>query len=316
MNNVDFRRLDMTLLLVFHLLAETGKLTTAADRLGLTQSAVSHALKRLREITGDPLFERSHRGMRPTRRAEVLLPTVRQIIELSRSIVEPPEPFTPERAKGVVKIGAADMHQATLFRRSMRRMFDMAPGLQLRALRSYHQIDPDALIEGRTDIALGQGYGGRSLTVSRLLYRDPFVVLARQGHEAFLTQITPERYAGLLHLQTSPNSELTGRVDDALSNVGLRRRVVASLPLFSPTFCAMTGTDLVTVAPLTVARFQAGRYGLECHAPPVPLPPIVVEATMLTSRRSDPMLDFVMDVIVATGAEIAAELAQDPLGTA
>src|SRR5436190_17941758 len=114
LNQVDIRRLDMTLLLVFAELMKQRKLRTVGERLGLTQSAVSHALKRLRDLFGHELFLRRPHGVEPTARALELEPTIERILSLARAALTSKDDFDPAKVHSTLRVGMLDYEAAVL----------------------------------------------------------------------------------------------------------------------------------------------------------------------------------------------------------
>ena len=181
-NDVDIRRLDGGLLLVFRELLQRRRATEAAKRLGLSQSAVSHALSRLRELFGDPLFVRRPHGLEPTRRALELGPRVEALLDLAGGLLSGDDGFDHTASRRHFNLGAPG-YLATL----------AGPGL-LRALRREAPraavvwrtllLEPalSALRYGEIDVALGHFGLLLAGLQSETLYEDRYCVVARRDH--------------------------------------------------------------------------------------------------------------------------------------
>src|SRR5436190_3302768 len=130
-DSIDIRRLDMTLLLVFAELMRQRKLRAVGDRLGLTQSAVSHALKRLRDIFGHELFIRRPHGVDPTARALELEPKIDQILALARDAMMTEADFDPAKVRRTLRIGMLDYEASILGRMFLTSIGQAAPGLRI-----------------------------------------------------------------------------------------------------------------------------------------------------------------------------------------
>ena len=179
MNEIDIRRLDMTLLLVFSELMRHRKLTIVAHRLGLTQSTISHALRRLRDIFGDELFLRHAGGVEPTARARELETVVRDILEFTRKALDRQTAFAPGTASGVVRIAMPDLHCALMTPPVLDLFRHEAPGLQLSVRPLIRQQALDALAANETDLAIGHFMIGQEGFLSKILFEDHHVVIAR-----------------------------------------------------------------------------------------------------------------------------------------
>ncbi|MBV9968684.1 MAG: LysR family transcriptional regulator, partial [Xanthobacteraceae bacterium] len=182
MDPVDIRRIDMTLLLVFQELMRHRKLTVVAERLGLTQSTISHSLRRLRDLFGDELFLRRATGVEPTSRANELEPLIGNMIELARKALDRNEPFAPGRAAGVVRIAMPDLHAALLTPALIALFNREAPGLQLSIRPLIRQQALDALAANDIDLALGHFLRCQEGMTGRMLFEDDYVVVARRDH--------------------------------------------------------------------------------------------------------------------------------------
>src|SRR5437868_1968528 len=131
MDNIDIRRIDVTLLMVFQELMRARKMTVVAERMALTQSSISHALKRLREIFSDDLFVRLPHGLQPTARAEELETTVNAILDSLRSAVSGKDDFDPLHTRATIRMSMPDHHCALLAVPLLEHLRHAAPGLRL-----------------------------------------------------------------------------------------------------------------------------------------------------------------------------------------
>ncbi|MCA3575366.1 MAG: LysR family transcriptional regulator, partial [Aestuariivirga sp.] len=151
----ELRRLDLTLLLVFLGLLRHRKALDVASELGLTQSAISQAVKRLRDIFGDQLFLRRPHGMEPTATALALEGPVARAVEALRGALGAARAFEPHTASGHLRIAALDAEQTVVIPPLAARLRSLAPGLVLSVLPLGRRMAMEALAEGRADLALG-----------------------------------------------------------------------------------------------------------------------------------------------------------------
>lgn len=267
---IELRRLDMTLLLVFDGLLRERKATAVAERLGVTQSSVSHALKRLRDIFGDELFLRRPNGVEPTAQALALAPTIAQILELTRHALGGVAGFDPATAEGTLRIGGLDYHCALLAAPLLARLRQEAPGLTVSFRPAARRDALRALAADELDMALGYFWSLPEEYGAEALFEEGYTVVGRAGHPA-LRRLTLERYLQAEHLIVSLEGDLHGVADRALAAQGLSRRVVAAVPFFLPALAAVAGSDMLATLPERLVRSQAARFGLRRARPPIAL---------------------------------------------
>ncbi|MEZ5831607.1 MAG: LysR family transcriptional regulator [Dongiaceae bacterium] len=270
-SDVELRRLDLTLLLVFDAALRHRKLTAVAQQLGLTQPAISHALARLRDILGDPLFVRRASGVQPTPRALALAQPVELALTTLRDALQQGRRFDPGSAAREFRIAALDYAIAMLVPEFLSRFSMIAPGCRL-AFRSIgYEAGRAALANGSIDLILGiPAQTGPFL--QRTLMTEDFVVLARPGHPVISRKLDLARYLECGHLLVSAAGDARGSVDNALGKIGKERRVVAVVPQFLASFAAVAGSDMITTAPRRLARRHACAFGLKQYEVPFPLP--------------------------------------------
>ena len=270
-SDVELRRLDLTLLMVFDGALRHRKLTTVAKQLGLTQPAISHALTRLRDILGDPLFVRRANGVQPTPRALALAQPVAQALAILREALQQGRCFDPSCATREFRIAALDYAIAMLVPDFLARFSAIAPGSRL-AFRSLgYEESRAALAGGSIDLILGiPAPSGPFL--QRTLMTEDFVVLARPGHPIIGRKLDLARYVECGHLLVSAAGDTRGSVDNALAKIGKQRRVVAALPQFLAGFAAVAGSDMITTAPRRLAKRHAAAFSLRQFEVPFAMP--------------------------------------------
>lgn len=292
MNDIQLRRLDLGLLLVFEAVMQTGKLTRAAERLGLTQSAISHALTRLRDIFEDPLFVRRQQGVEPTPRARLLEPVIGKALALLRSALEQGRIFDPSKVERVIQIVALDAVISTIGPQLLECLASKAPGLRL-AFRSMGRLESiAALRSGDADLAVGVYARGLEGTTQTVLSTEHFVVVGRRGNPLLRDGLSLERWLELDHLVVSAAGDLVGAVDEALARRGLRRRVVAAIPQFSAAMTMAARSDTVVTVPAYMARAYADILQIEQHPPPIDMAPFDISVVRLARSVPDPVLDW------------------------
>lgn len=280
---IELRRLDLTLLLVFDEALRSRRLSAVAEKLGLTPSAVSHAVNRLRDIFGDPLFLRRPHGVEPTPRALGLEAPVQAALEALRTALAPAAPFDPTAAVRTFRIGAPD-HEATLFAPDLIGE-RAAPGLSYIFRPFTRQAALQALREGEIDLALGFLRGRPDGLSAVTLYEEGYAVVLRRGHPAAAAPLDLAAYTREAHVLVSPAGDLRGVVDDRLEDLGLVRRVAGATPYFMSALATVARTDLLATVPARLAQAQAAAFGLEVREPPLAIRSFPVQAAW--SRRGD-----------------------------
>jgi DNA-binding transcriptional LysR family regulator len=262
LSRTELRRLDLTLLLVFLGLLRHRKAAAVAGELGLTQSAVSQALKRLRDIFGDALFLRRPHGMEPTATALALEAPVAQAVETLRGALGFARRFDPAAAEGAVRIAALDAEQSCVIPALAARLRESAPGLRLSVLPLGRAQAVEALAEGRADLSIGFLWEVPDWISGEPLFDEGFLVAGRPEALPDAPAIGLDAYCRADHVLVSPGGDLRGIVDQRLEDMGLSRRVVLGLPAFLPALAAVAASGGLVTLPARLARGFAPGFGL------------------------------------------------------
>lgn len=253
--------IDLNLLVVLQILLETRSTTRAAQRLGKTQSAISHALRRLREMLQDPLLVRDGVGLVPTDRAVALEGPLNQFLEGARALVFDQPVFEPAQASGVLSLCASEYVLQTFLPALLGRLRREAPRLDLRCKppRTSEEI-AEQLMRGEVDVAFFVGQAPPHLRVRRL-FVDRFVSMVCADHPHKGASIGLEGFAAYPHIVTSPVGEGRGAFSVFLASQGCERRVALTVPQFFIGPQLLTGTDYVLTLPARLAAPLAVRGG-------------------------------------------------------
>ncbi|HNB25780.1 MAG TPA: LysR substrate-binding domain-containing protein [Alphaproteobacteria bacterium] len=287
----ELRRLDLTLLLVLDGALRQRKLSAVARQLGLTQPAISHALARLRDILGDPLFVRRANGVEPTPRALALAQPVAQAIALLRDTLQQGRQFDPATATRVFRVAALDYAISLLTPDFLARFSAEAPRCQVVFRSIGREAGHEALKTGQLDLVIGL-FEPNCPFLQRVTMREDFVVVARPGNPGLRRGFDLARYLDCDHLLVSAAGDARGTVDEALRRLGKTRRVVAVVPQFLIGFAAVAGSDLISTAPRRVARRYAAAFGLKLHPVPFDLPGFEIATLRHQSTSTDSGLSW------------------------
>lgn len=293
MSDIDaLRRLDLNLLVSLDVLARASSVTEAAKRMGVTQSAMSHQLKRLRELLADPLFITTVRPMQPTPRLTRVVDSLRPLLEGMVELTSPPQAFDAAKTERVFSIATTDLAEFVLGARAARLFTREAPHSRLCFVQRLTHLKRD-LEEGRVDLAvLPAGVPGvEALTGAvrkRRLGSDGFCVLMRPGHPAASRRLTLNRYLAEEHLLVSPSGGLDGLVEAALSRMGRSRHVALQVSHFSSAPVVVAQSDLLATVPTQLAEAAATHIDLVRATPPLSLPQIDAYAFWHERVHDDP----------------------------
>ncbi len=275
----------MTLLLVFLGLLRHRKALDVAAELGLTQSAISQSLKRLRDIFGDELFLRRPHGMEPTATALALEAPVAAAVDALRGALGAARIFDPATATGLVRVAALDAEQAVLIPPLAAMLRDLAPGLTLSVLPLGRGAAMGALSEGRADLVFGYVWDPPEAISGEPIYEESFLVAGRPDVLPHAPLIDLDAYCAADHVLVSPGGDLRGVVDDQLEAKGLTRRVILGLSAFLPALAAVAASGALVTLPARVARSFSPGFGLVTAEPPIPVRTFPV--SVFWHRRND-----------------------------
>lgn len=271
MHEIDLTRLDLNLLVTFEVLMSEGSVTRAAQRLGRTQSAVSHALARLRDQLGDPLLVKVGSGMTPSPFAQDLIEQVRPILRNIQRVVAPPEPFEPATSTRVFRLAIADF-APTLLPRVISEVQRLASEISVEWLAPTAQTML-AVADGQLDLALVTSSATVPEGVQRSNAGDLHsVTFARKDHPA-VGAWGAEAWSRWPHIQVQLGERGKSDVQRAVDEQGLTRKIGASVPNFSQVPALLAQTNLLaTMTPLVMDRAME-RFGLRALEPPLPIKP-------------------------------------------
>jgi len=255
--------LDLNLLRVFVVVAEAGSVTAAADRLYVTQPAISAALRRLTRAIGQPLFERQGRGLALTARGERLIAVARPHLEALVAAALKPALFDPKTSERIVRCGLSDATEEWLLPPLLNTLAKRAPRLRIVTLQTQFRTVGEDLSSGRIDLAVTVADELPQSTVRTPLFVGGFVCLFDPRRVRLPRKLSLERYLEQEHVVVSYNGDLRGIVEDML---GMNRRVRVSVPSFQSVGAAVDGTALLATVPTIVAHHVTARRRQLCTA--------------------------------------------------
>jgi DNA-binding transcriptional LysR family regulator len=292
-------RLDLNLMRVLYQLLRCNSVSEAAAELGITQSATSNALRRLREHFGDDLLVRSGRRMTPTKRAEQLRPLVEEATASALKAFALAPPFVAREAKAQIRIATSDHIVAVVLEPLIHTLTRIAPGIELQ-VEPFSRSAADRLRAGDIDLLVAPRTNlGDEFRVARLL-EEPFAVVRRRGHPRARTKWSLQEYTQLDHVLVAPGGGTRSSIDNALAVMGLHRKIRRYSAVFSYALLLVAETDLVATVPWSFARRFAGSLRLELKPLPISVSPARIDVGWSRRMDKDPVIQWLRQQLIAT----------------
>jgi DNA-binding transcriptional LysR family regulator len=300
---------DLNLLVTLDVLLAEGSVARAARRLRLSPSAMSRALARLRETTGDPLLVRAGRGLVPTPRALKLRERVGQLVKDAEAVLRPAEKLDLERLVRTFTLRTSEGFVENFGPALIARVGREAPGVRLRFVQKTDR-DSASLRDGTVDLETGVvGKMTGPEVRARALFQDHFVGVVREGHPLGQGEITPARYAGGRHISVSRGASGEGPIDEALKPLGLERQIVTIVTGFSTALALARASDLIASVPERHTGIL--RAGMRSFPLPVATPEITVSLLWHPRLDGDAAHRWLRECVreVSEASQVAAGLA-------
>ena len=245
----NIRNVDLNLLVALDVLLDERSVSRAAERLNLSQPAVSGTLKRLRTTFDDPLFVRTQQGIRPTQRALELIGPVKAVLRDIDTLLSAAD-FRPDRATDVFTVAATDYAQMTFLAPLIREVHRLAPGIRFAVVSTDVREMPEQFERQEIDFAVTVPEMAPAGVHAMELFRDRYVCALRRDHPDASGSLDLARFCALDHVLVTPSSDgFRGPADDALKRLGRERRVSISVPTFLSLPAILQETDFIAVAP-------------------------------------------------------------------
>lgn len=246
MNRNDLRRVDMNLLVIFEALMLEPNLTRVGEKLFLSQSTVSAALARLRDLFDDPLLIRSGRGMVPTSRAQEIFAELRPAMDVISAAVSRAKSFDPATSTNVFRLGLSDDAEFGLFPALLNALQEEAPNIVVVVRRANFLLMPALLASG--EITVGVSYTtDLPANAKRRKLRDIGVRVLRGDDRP--GPLTLDDYCARRHVMVSFSGDLSGNIDQDLARIGRSRQVVLAVPQFGSLRALLRGTEMIATVP-------------------------------------------------------------------
>ncbi|MFG5117314.1 LysR family transcriptional regulator [Methylorubrum sp. POS3] len=297
-DHVHLARLDLNLLVALDALLTERSVTRAAGRIGISQSAMSHALGRLRATFADELLTRGPDGMRPTPRALALIEPMQSVLAQIQQITAPPAAFDPANADITFTLGIPDSTEVLLMPNLIAHLQAKAPGVKL----LLHTVDRNRILDdldsGRVDLGIGVFEQGQTHHKRRILNKESYLCLFNADLVGLTPPISLDDYLRFPHLLTSLVESAHGVVDDALAKIGRKRVIALTSPRFAVMPFVVRQAPVIATMHSRLARFFADSMGLTVSPAPVDLPDVSISMIWHASNDDVPSQRWLRETIV------------------
>ena len=300
---MNLSSVDLNLLVAFDILIREQNLSHAAEKLDLTQPAMSKRLARLRSLFGDELLTRTNKGMKPTARALELVEPIRVALKQIQVTIDGCSEFKPELSSRTFRIATTDLVVITLIPKLMQLMEKRSPDIRLIIQNINRRHLVNALETGETDLAITALPDAPPHIKRQNLFTEKYVCLVSKKHPTIRAKLTLKDYLESSHILVTYTVDLHGKVDRFLSAKSLKRKVVLSLPYHLAVPFIVAQTHLITTIAEGIALANKWE-GLQIF--PLPINTIEYQEQILWHCRddSDPAHLWLREIIMEIFQEI------------
>jgi DNA-binding transcriptional LysR family regulator len=298
-------RYDLNLLPVFITLMEERNVTRAAERLGITQPALSNALNRLREMLRDPLFIRERYGVKPTEMAEELAPVISAALARIDEVIVSHQEFEPAEAARLFTIAPNSYVEFVMVPAIVARLQERAPGIKLRLTPYGSDLAETGVMSGTTAMVLGRITDPPDNLVVQHLMDEGLSCVVRADHPEVGDSISRAQFERLRHVNMLPPGRLRAGLFQALEQQGLRREVAVSVTHFLAIPELIAVTDYCSTLPRLICRRLANDARLKVLPPPVDLRTFPVQMAWHVRHRQDPAHRWLRSLIGEVAKEVS-----------
>jgi len=285
------RELDLNLLVILDVLLQTESVSVAAQQLQMSQSAVSHALKRLRDLFGDELFVRSRDGMSPTPKADEISENVREIIRLTRNTLVPAQAFDPQVSDRTISLALGNVGDMAMLPSIIQHFRKNASNIKILSLPLTAEESVPLLGTGNLDLYVGLLNSFSSDIMRQKLYEDQLVVVASNKHD-YADTISLDQYTSAEHFMARPRvrSPTLTNIPDIFENSGVPRNVRIETPHIACLPGLLEYDDqLVATIPRTLAKHYKKNYQIKILEPDFELAKVEVSQYWHRRFNNDPL---------------------------
>lgn len=301
---MDFRSLDLNLLRIFDRLISERKVSAAAESLGLTQPAVSNALKRLRDLTGDELFTRTPTGMQPTQYAMQIAEPVSYALATIEATFNASKAFDPLTSGRTFNLGLTDIGEGYILPKLLRQVATIAPHVRFSTMRTAPETLRESMEKGIVDVAVGLLPGLQGNFFRRRLLLQRYVVCVRRQHPlAGQSTWSAEEFLDQDHVIVSAAGTGHGAVDLQMAKIGALRKIRLTVPHFLALGPILQSIDVVSTIPETLGTILREPFGLVTLNHPIALPQVSIDLFWHRRQQRDPANVWLRSQLIAVFEE-------------
>jgi DNA-binding transcriptional LysR family regulator len=299
---VNLRDLDLKLLVVFEAIYSTGNISRAAEKLAMSQPAVSNQLARLRELLDDPLFARGRRGVEPTVKAQTMIGPVREALGLIGRQFGDAAEIDLATYRRTFRISVPEVLEPILMSPIINLIAECAPGITIEGIQPRPEFAQD-ILSGTLDLACyGYPINSPEISVMPVVPVD-LVVIARRNHPRIGKAIDAGALSSLGFVALASDLRQMTMIDRDLLLHGIKRRVVYGVPRLWSIAPLVADSDLIAFMPRPFAAYLASKFDLDIYEPPVSLPGMQIYMAWHIKMDGDPGHKWLREAMLASAYE-------------
>jgi len=297
-----FNNSDLNLLNVFRLMIEMRSVSKVANKVGVSQSALSHTLKRLRVQFEDPLFHKTASGMEPSQRALEIYRAIKDPLESLTSALQVVQAFDPKLSGHTFVLGTSDYFEKLLLTPIVQYLNIEAPSIKLRCV-NYDDLQLNKELIN-VDLVFGSYKNPPENLYKQTLWQDKFVTVVAKGHARIVKdKITLKQFINEKHILISPTGSGTSLVDNELTKLGLKRNIALTSRLFNTPVEIVENSAMITTMPERLAKHSAKQEKVKFLPPPIRMQPFEVNMLWGPLKHKDPAHQWFRQTILAIAKE-------------
>lgn len=293
---MELNKLDLNLLKTLDAIHRHNNLSAAASELGLTQPAMSAALKRLRAHFDNPLFVRTAHGMRPTPHADTIASNVRRALDILRD-VDHGASFALDTTTVHYRIYINDVGMLIVMPHVLRHVSEHAPNARISIIDLRPNEVIEALDSGAVDLAIGYFVGMPNWARQQTIRRTTYVCAVRSGHPDIRSSLSIEQFLRARHAVYTTSGSPHGVVDETLSRMNLSRNIALRVPRFAALPFLIAQSDLLVTIPEDLGHLFNRLIDIQLFAPPVPLGRFEIKQYWHERHHAEPAYQWLRTVV-------------------
>lgn len=290
--------IDLNLLIIFNQLLLDRNVSASAEKLNLTQPAVSNALKRLRNILNDELFIRTSKGMSPTPYAMTLAEPIGYALDSLHNALNQEPTFDPMTSQRTFTLAITDIGEIYFVPTLIAELSRLAPHVKISTVRNNANNLSEEMESGSVDAAIGLIPSLKTGFFQRRLFNQKYVCIFRNNHPSAKNPISLQSYKTLGHVSVTSANTGHNQIDQLIEGKGVQRDIRLHVPHFVAIGHILQTTDLIATVPERFAQKSEGPFGLVTSKPPIELPEISINLLWHAKYNRDPANVWLRQLIV------------------